>query len=139
MHDPLKSLPGYLLRRAASALTIELSRRLTDLDLRIADMSILLLVDANPGVTQSELGRMLDIQRANMTPMTAKLSERRLIAREAVDGRSQGLALTAAGTALAMQAHAIADAYERELVDRVPVDLRPYVIPILSALWSPRE
>lgn len=139
MEDPLKSLPGYLLRRAASALSNDLGRRLNSLDLRIADMSVLLLVDANAGITQSELGRILDIQRANMAPMTAKLSERGLIAREAVDGRSQGLALTMAGKALAAQARTIADGFEQELVDRVPINLRPNIIPILSALWSPEE
>jgi DNA-binding MarR family transcriptional regulator len=135
MHNPLKSYPGYLLRRASSALTAELGHRLGALELRIADMSILLLIEANPGITQSELGRMLDIQRANMTPMTAKLSERGLIAREAVDGRSQGLALTVAGKALAEQARAIADGFEHELIDRVQVELRPHIVPILSALW----
>ncbi len=137
MRDPLKSYPGYLLRRAASSLTAELGRRLADLDLRIAELSILLLIDANPGITQSELGRMLDIQRANMTPMTAKLAERGLVAREAVDGRSQGLALTAAGRALATQARTVAENFENDLVERVPVELRPHVVPLLSALWLP--
>jgi DNA-binding MarR family transcriptional regulator len=137
MRDPLKSYPGYLLRRAASSLTTELTRRLADLDLRIADVSILLLIDANAGITQSELGRILDIQRANMTPMTAKLSERGMVTREAVDGRSQGLTLTATGKAMAAQARAIADTFEQDLVDRVPIELRPHILPILSALWSP--
>jgi DNA-binding MarR family transcriptional regulator len=135
MRDPLKSYPGYLLRRASSALTAELTRRLADLDLRIAEMSVLLLVGANPGITQSELGRLLDIQRANMTPLAVRLRDRGLITRQAVDGRSQGLALTGAGTGLASQARAIAEHFEHELVDRVPAHLRPHVLPILSALW----
>ena len=135
MHDPLRALPGYLLRRAASSLTAELSRKLAALDLRIADMSMLLLIEANPGITQSELGRMLDIQRANMTPMAAKLGERGLVAREAVNGRSQGLALTKAGKALAKQAYNIASNFEAELLDRLPPALRPCAVPLLTALW----
>lgn len=136
MHDPLKSLPGYLLRRASSALAADLGRRLAAIDLRLAELSVLLLIDANPGITQSELGRALDIQRANMTPMAAKLGERGLIARRAVDGRSQGLALTAAGQALTAQAQAIAHGFEAELLDRVPAELRAHVVPVLTALWA---
>ena len=136
MRDPLSILPGYILRRASSAVGAELSRRLALLDLRTVDMSVLLLVEANPGITQSELGRMLDIQRANMNPIASGLSERKLIVREAVDGRSQGLTLTASGDVLATQAKAIVQAFETELIERVPPDLRPHVLPVLKALWS---
>lgn len=136
MRDPLSILPGYILRRASSAGGAELSRRLALLDLRTVDMSVLLLVEANPGITQSELGRMLDIQRANMNPIASGLSERKLIVREAVDGRSQGLTLTASGDVLATQAKAIVQAFETELIERVPPDLRPHVLPVLKALWS---
>lgn len=136
MRDPLSILPGYILRRASSAVGAELSRRLALLDLRTVDMSVLLLVEANPGITQSELGRMLDIQRANMNPIASGLSERKLIVREAVDGRSQGLTLTASGDVLATQAKAIVQAFETELIERVPPDLRPHVLPVLTALWS---
>ena len=136
MRDPLSTFPGYILRRASSAVGAELSQRLASLELRIVDFSVLLLVEANPGITQSELGRMLDIQRANMNPIAAGLSERKLIIREAVDGRSQGLALTMSGQALATQAGAIIQAFETELVERVAPDLRPHILPVLTALWS---
>lgn len=136
MRDPLSILPGYILRRASAAVGAELSRRLALLDLRTVDMSVLLLVEANPGITQSELGRMLDIQRTNMNPIASGLSERKLIVREAVDGRSQGLTLTASGDVLATQAKAIVQAFETELIERVPPDLRPHVLPVLKALWS---
>jgi DNA-binding MarR family transcriptional regulator len=135
VQDPLQTFPGYLLRRASSALTAKLSRRLATLDLRIADMSILFFIEANPGITQSELGRLLDIQRANMTPITAKLGARGLISRATVDGRSQGLELTSAGAALSLKARTIADTFERELIERVAPNLRAHVAPVLTALW----
>ena len=53
MRDPLPSLPGYALRRAANATAAELSGRLTPLGLRQSDVSVLILIAENPGVTAS--------------------------------------------------------------------------------------
>jgi DNA-binding MarR family transcriptional regulator len=136
MHDPLKLLPGYVLRRASSKLAAELGSHLTPLDLRSADVSVLLLIHANPGTTQSELGRILDIQRANMTPLVAKLSSRGLIVRQKVDGRSQGLALTNKGVALAGEAQSVIASFEQSLALRIPAKSRPHLLPVLTALWG---
>ena len=68
MRDPLAELPGYALRRAANAMMSELSTRLTAIDLRISDASVLLLLSGGETLTSSDSGRMLDIQRANMVP-----------------------------------------------------------------------
>jgi DNA-binding MarR family transcriptional regulator len=136
MIDPLKSLPGYVLRRASSKLAAELGARLAPLGLRSADVSVLLLIDANPGVTQSELGRVLDIQRANMNPLVTKLSARGLVERQKVDGRSQGLALTQQGRSLTEEARIAITTFEDQLLLRMPVKLRPHLLPLLSALWG---
>jgi DNA-binding MarR family transcriptional regulator len=139
MNDPLQSLPGYLLRRASAAVTADLSALLAPFDLRISELSVLLLIGANVGITQSALGRTLDIQRANMTPLTARMEERGLIARQQVDGRSQGLALTQSGTALAAKAQIAINAFESKLTDRVPAEHRPHLVPVLKALWQMGE
>jgi DNA-binding MarR family transcriptional regulator len=136
MLDPLQSLPGYLLRRASAAITAELSATLAPFDLRIAELSVLLLIEANPGITQSALGRALDIQRANMTPLTARLGERGLIERQQVDGRSQGLALTHPGKSLTSKAQVAINAFEEALTARVPAVHRAHLIPVLKALWQ---
>ena len=134
--DPLARLPGYLLRRASSATVAELNERLAPLGVRHADVALLMLIDGRSGLTQSEAGRILDIQRANMAPFVARLYRRGLIERRRVDGRSQALALTAAGRSLLAESRAVVDAYERALLRRVPTDLRPMVVPILMALWK---
>jgi DNA-binding MarR family transcriptional regulator len=135
MNDPLSKLPGYLLRRASSSVAVRLAGMLTPLDLRMVDVSILLWIEANPGITQSEICRALDIQRANMAPIAARLSQRGLVERQPVDGRSQGLALTEAGLALAAEARILTNAFEAELTARVPEALRVHIVPILTALW----
>ena len=71
MKDPLNTLCGYLLQRAASSALAELNQRLAPLGLRHAGVAMLMLVEAHPGITQSHAGRILDIQRANMVPFVA--------------------------------------------------------------------
>ena len=81
MTDILRQRPGYALRRAANAMMGELARRLGTIDLRIAEASVLLLVDRREDATASEIGRVLDIQRANMVPLLSRLEDAGLIER----------------------------------------------------------
>ena len=136
MNDPLLELSGYLLRRASAAALNELNDRLAALGLRHTDVSLLLLIRANPGITQSQAGRLLDIQRANMVPVVARLKKRGLIKRTPVDGRSSAIRLTAAGRMLANKSFAVVQALDHDLIGRVPAKLRQAVRPILLALWQ---
>ncbi len=135
MRDPLQDLPGYSLRRAAAAMMAELSARLEPLGLRFADVSALLLVEANPAITASQLGRMLDIQRANMVPLVARLEAADLLLRQPIDGKSHGLRLTEVGRAKLNEAQTLIDTFETELLGRVPAEHRPHFKPALDALW----
>ena len=135
MDDPLLRFPGYALRRAANATAAELSARLAKVELRQSDASLLMLVAANPGATSSALGRELGIERANMVPLLKRLEEAKLIEREAIDGKSQGLRLTAEGQRRLAEARAIIEAFEDELVARVPPEHRDHQLPALNALW----
>lgn len=133
MRDPLPKFPGYALRRAANATAAELSARLANVGLRQSDVSVLLLIDANPGVTASAIGRQLDIQRANMVPVLKRLEG--LIDRVPIDGKSQGLELSAAGHARLAEARSVVETFEAELLARVPPDHRDHLLPALEALW----
>lgn len=135
LHDPMPLLPGYALRRAATVCAAELSSRLATLDLRQSDVGVLILIGLNPGVTAAALGRQLDIQRANMVPLLKRLEEAGLIDRAPIDGKSQGLALSPAGRERTAAARAIIDAFEAELLARVPAEHRDHLLPALDALW----
>ncbi len=135
MDDPLPSLPGYALRRAANATAAELSARLAPLELRQSDASMLILIDANPDITASALGRQLDIQRANMVPMLKKLEDAGLIQRAPIDGKSYGLGLTEAGRTRLARALDVIHGYEAELLARIPAQHRAHLLPALNALW----
>ena len=135
MDDPLLRFPGYALRRAANSTAAELSARLAAVDLRQSHASLLMLVASNPGATSSALGRALGIERANMVPLLKRLEEAGLIEREAIDGKSQGLRLTADGQRRLAEARSIIETFEAELVARVPSEHREHLLPALNAIW----
>ena len=135
MRDPLPSFPGYALRRAANATAAELAGRLTALGLRQSDVSVLILVAENPGVTASAIGRALDIQRANMVPLLNRLEDALLIERAPIDRKSLGLDLTEPGRELLARARQVVESFEAELLARVPPEHRPHLLPALEALW----
>lgn len=135
MKDPLLDLPGYSLRRAAAAMMGEFAARIEPLGLRIADVSALLVIGANAGLTASQLGRMLDIQRANMVPLVARLEDAGLIERRPLDGKSHSLELTEAGQARLAEARAVIEQFETWLVGKVPPEHRAHLKPALDALW----
>jgi DNA-binding MarR family transcriptional regulator len=135
MRDPLQDSPGYSLRRASNAMMAELGQRLIALDLRMADASVLMLIEANPKITASAVGRALDIQRANMVPLLKKLEDAGIVERSPIDGKSQGLSLTATGHDRLADARALIERFEADLIARVPEAHRPHLLPALDALW----
>lgn len=135
MRDPLPSFPGYALRRAANATAAELAGRLAKLELRQSDTSVLILIGENPGVTASAIGRALDIQRANMVPLLKRLEDAGLIDRAPIDGKSRSLDLTPLGRERLTAARGVVEQFERELIERVPVEHRAHLLPALEALW----
>ena len=136
MEDPLRNYPGYALRRASAARIADFNHRLAPSAVTFTEASVMMVVHTNPGATLSAIGRMLDIQRANMTPLVARLEARGLIDRTPVNGRAHGLSLSESGLAMQAEVSAIVDAYEKALLSLVPKALRPHLLPILHALWG---
>lgn len=133
--DPLAHLPGYALRRAANAMMAELARRLEAADLRVSEATVLLLVGERRDLTASRIGAALDIQRANMVPLLARLEKAGLVERVALDRKSSAIVLTPAGRDRLARAREITDTFEQDLLDRVPERHRDHLLPALDALW----
>ena len=134
--DPLKDFPGYALRRASAATMASLAKKFAKFDLRPTEASVLLVIDANPNITQSEIGRMLDIASANMAPLVSRLADRDLVDRQPVNGRSHGLALTKTGTGVTAKVKKTVTAHEEELLSKIPAAQRKAFIGALRAIWS---
>ena len=120
--DPFAGNFGYQLRRASAMVMAEFGEALAALDLRVAEASVLLVIDLNPGATQSEVGKLLGIQRANMAPLVTALEAKGLLVRADTDGRAQPLSVTAEGKAMAARVRAIAEAQERRIAAAIDAE-----------------
>src|SRR5215469_74650 len=107
LQEPLLGLTGYVLRRASIAALAEFSQRLAPLELRPIDATLLVLLDAVPQITHSEVAETLGLQRSNLVPVVVALQKRGLLERKRIDFRSEGLALTPDGRALLNKARRI--------------------------------
>lgn len=95
----LETLLGFNLGIAYAALSFDLDPALRLMDLTPKQTSILWLVQANPGVTQSQLARLFRMRRATIHQMIASLTRKNLLVLENIesDRRAQGLFITEAG------------------------------------------
>ena len=139
MSDPLETLLGYQLRRASNVMMTDLGSRLQAIELRPVEASILTLIDANPGCTQSDLGRSLGIQRANMVPLMVGLTNAGLVDRAPVGGRSQALRLTRVGMERLETVRAIIEAHEARFRRLFTPELRDSVLEVLRSIRQEGE
>ena len=71
-----------------------------------------------------------------MVPLLKRMDEAGLIQRRAIDGKSQGLALTARGRQTRDAAQGVIETFENELLARVPAEHRDHLLPALNSLWQ---
>lgn len=137
--DPLADLLGYQLRRASQTLMAGLTRDLSELALSVVEVSVLLVVKAHPGITQSEIGRLLDIRRANMVPLAAKLFARRLIVKESAGGRAILLTLSAPGEEAVRAARRVIARHEARILPDLGDRERRQLASWLATIWTASE
>ncbi len=134
--NPLENLLGYQLRRASVAMLNDLCENLAALDLRITEASVLMVIDANKDITQSEICRVLGIQRANMVPLVTQLERRALIRKGAAIGRAQALSLTQAGKKLVLECHKRIAAHEARFLEGLTEKRRESLIAEIRWIWN---
>lgn len=137
--EPFEGLLGYHIRRLSVIVMADLAASLAPIGLKPAEASVMFAIAAQAGPTQSDIGRMLGIQRANMAPLIAGLARRELIEREAIDGRSQLLRLSAAGRALQQEAWRRVIDHEDRMFATLPADSRVRLLGTLCDLWQPHD
>lgn len=132
--DPLENRLGYRLRRISSLMMADLGTALIPARLRPTEATILLLIEANSGCTQSDIGRTLGIARANMAPLMAGLMKEGWVEKSPVDGRSQGLSLTPLGHEKVAEAHSIIRRHEDRFQTRIGLEEREQLLVSLRRL-----
>ena len=110
---------GYFLRRLQVSVFKDFMRTLAPMDVRPAQYSVLLLVEANPGRSQAAIGQALDIERARLARLLHGLEGRGWIERRAADGdgRSHSLYLTRGGEKALVRIKALTARHEAWLAE----------------------
>ena len=121
---PLNGHLGYFVRRLQVSIFQDFIRRLASIDVSPAQFSVLVVISANAGLSQAELGVTLGIERARLVRMLHQLEERGLTQRlpSSADGRRHELRLTRDGQKLLAQARTLASQHEAALQMRLGAD-----------------
>lgn len=131
----LNQLLGYQLRRAAAAVLGDFAEAMADMDVKPAHFSTLVTIEEAGEIHQSDIGRRIGVQRANMVALVNELEGRGWIARRAAtSGRRAWLyALTPAGQAAIAALHTRIAAHEAPFKARL--DDVERTIADLHRLW----
>jgi len=132
---------GFHLRMAQIASFQSFARHAKGIDLSPGRFAALVLIDRNPGISQTALSRAIGSDKSTLTPMLDKLVKTGLVSRERThaDRRLYQLKLTAAGktTMRKMQDHA--QQHEKNLDALVGARDRALFVKILSRIAATRE
>jgi DNA-binding MarR family transcriptional regulator len=133
---PLPGLIGFMLRRAQIAVFQEIFRAFADAGIRPAQFSVLIVIEHNPGLTQTEVSAALGIKRTNFVALIDGLEQRGLAERKrsATDRRSHALYLTEAGQATMRQLQRAVDSLEARLIGRIGRPGRDHLLALLRQL-----
>ena len=130
---PLPGLLGYRLRLAQQAVFRDFAASVSELS--PGRVGLLLLIDANPGVTQSRLAQEVGLDRSTMVGVVDALEERGLIERRrGEDRRTNGIWLTRAGRTLVARLKRRIGAHERRVAQRLSPAERAQLIDLLEKL-----
>jgi DNA-binding MarR family transcriptional regulator len=130
----LDDLLGYNLRRAHGVQRQRFNSVFAPYRIRPVQLSILGLMYENPKLKQAELGRALDIKRANVVTLLRELENRNLITRRRTraDRRSHVLQLTPAGRKLTHELLDLHGRLEADLGERLGARDREQLLRLLK-------
>lgn len=134
--DFLDGLVGYRLRQASNAFMSDFAASMTGTGLRAVHVSILSVVEENPGVRQGEIGRALGVARANLAPLMADLETSRLLRRatDETDRRAVSVHLTKSGEAILRNCKARIEVHERRALQRLSRSEKETLLRLLKKL-----
>jgi len=129
----LSGLLGYRLRLAQQAVFRDFATSVGEVS--PGRVGLLLLIEANPGVTQSRLARAVHLDRSTMVGVIDMLEERGLLERRrGEDRRTNGLWLTRSGRTLMTRLKRRIELHERRIAMRLTSTERTQLIALLEKL-----
>ena len=129
----LPSLLGYALRRAQVAVFQNFTDVVGASELTPGQFGVLVVIDANPGLSQTQLGNALGIDRSTVVAVIDRLESRGLVARQPApnDRRSHALHLSDSGKATLRRLTERVRAHERQIARDLSADDQARLVELL--------
>jgi DNA-binding MarR family transcriptional regulator len=129
---------GYFVRRLQVWVFQDFMRKLASVDIRPAQYSVLVVIEANPGLSQSDLADFLGIERARLVRMLDRLEKRGFTERRSSpkDRRSHALYLTREGQKTLKRVKSLAAAHEVHLASKLGPEKHKVLIDLLRGFGS---
>lgn len=127
---------GYLVRRLQLWIFQDFTRTLRKFDVRPAQYSVLVVIEANAGLSQADVAEALGIERARLVRLLDGLERRGLIRRTPSprDRRSHALVLTRDGQRLLKPIRQLAATHESRLAGLLGADRHRALVAALRQL-----
>jgi DNA-binding MarR family transcriptional regulator len=137
-HGVLTGLVGFHLRQAQIAVFRDFAATMGPLDISPGLFAVLVLIDGNSGLKQSELAKAVHLDRSTVVSVVDNLERRGLVERHAVanDRRSNALRLTGAGDALLPKLKVLVAKHERRLARDLDADERATLVGLLQRIFA---
>ena len=134
----LQKFVGYHMKRAFNVVQSDLARTLKPFELRMLSYSALVLIVDNPGLSQSQLAKAMDVERPNLVVIVDELEQRELISRQKVpsDRRTYALNATLKGRRLFARAVKAVEEHEAALLQGIDGPALDVVIDALRLIRS---
>lgn len=133
----LPDLAGYQLRLAQIAIFRDFSAALGPHEVTPGLFGVLVIIESNPGLKQSDLARATHLDRSTVVSVIDNLERRALVERRPAqnDRRSNALVLTQAGTKLLKTLKAEVQAHEKRLVENLSASERDTLVSLLKRIF----
>ena len=137
----LPQLLGYHLRCAQVAMFRYFNSRLANYEISPPQLGALILIEANPGISQSAVAGALRFDRSTLVQIIDRLEGRGLVMREASahDRRSHALKLTEAGAETLAGLKSQALDQDAELAEDLSEEERQALIGLLRRIYDAPE
>lgn len=137
----LPGLVGYQLRLAQIAIFRDFAAALGDLSITPGLFGVLVVIEANPGLKQTDLARATHLDRSTVVSVIDNLERRGLVERRsaAVDRRSNALQLTEQGGALLKELMRRVAEHEKRLSSHLSETERATLVRLLRKILPERR
>ena len=127
--NPMDRFVGYKIRRIKHAIISELNGILSGFDLRIMDFAVLSIIEANPGIFQNEITRLVGAEPPALVLSLDRLEKANYLLRRLspIDRRLRTLHLTPKGKKLIKKVTARVEQQERRIKQAIRGDLSQFV------------